>query len=117
MKCLVWVVSGIMLFIYCSVFVVCIVPHADFFFGTVLGYLKLTVMSSILGMIGLSYYRAITTPPGRVPRGWRPPDIDDEEAEETIEKFKALDSNKTDPVCLLLPLSSLALQGLVCDGF
>lgn len=104
MKALVWFVSVVMALIYTSVFVVCVFPNADFFFGTVLGYFKMMLMSSVLGMVVLSYHRIITTPPGFVPRGWKPSDIEEHEAEEVIEKFRRMDSDNIDSVRLLLHL-------------
>ena len=128
MRGLVFVVSCIVAMAYISVWIVCVVPHADIFFNNILGLFKLAFMSSILGMLILSYYRAITTPPGVVPRGWIPEGASEDELQAAIEVTRALESTESstvmneevsDKIPFLYPVIHFTLSDctFLCDRF
>ena len=90
MLVLVFLVVAIFLMDYSTVWIVMYLPSAGYWLGTPIGLLQVAFHGFIFFMALLSYYKAVTTPPGTIPMYWKP----DGFTEEQLEKAKSIATSK-----------------------
>jgi len=87
---LVFLVSGIFILDYATVWIVMILPAASYWLGTYIGLAQTIFQFFVFGMALYSYFKIVRTPPGKIPMYWKPTDYTDEE----LEKAKLVSTSK-----------------------
>lgn len=75
---------------YVSVWIVVTLPSASYWLGSPIGLIQTIFQAFVFFMAMYSYFKAVTTPPGKIPVEWKPKGFTDEE----LEQAKVISTSK-----------------------